>query len=193
MKKITLFALTTTVVLLTSFSSFCQTSWQLDKAHARLGFSITHLMISDVDGSFKNFTASIKAPKADFSDAQVEMSADIASINTDNENRDKHLQSPDYFDAAKFPKLTFVSKSFVKTGSNTYSVTGDLTIHGITKSVTLNVVARTGVNPMSKKNAAGFKISGTIKRSDFDIAAKTPTAILGDEIELIANAEFSQG
>ena len=97
-------------------------------------------MISDVEGSFKNFTASIKAPKADFTDAQVEMSADIASINTDNEGRDKHLQSPDYFDAAKFPKLTFVSKSFTKTGANTYSVTGDLTIHGVTKSVTFNEV-----------------------------------------------------
>ena len=121
------------------------------------------------------------------------MSADIASINTDNENRDKHLQSPDYFDAAKFPKLTFVSKIFTKTGANTYSVTGDLTMHGVTKSVTLNVIAKTGVNPMSKKNAAGFKITGTIKRTDFDIAPKTPSAILGDEIEIMANAEFSQG
>ncbi len=193
MKKLSLLALSAAVVLLSSISVYSQSTWQLDKAHARLGFSITHLMISDVEGSFKNFTASIKAPKADFSDAQVEMSADIASINTDNEGRDKHLQSPDYFDAAKFPKLTFVSKSFTKTGANTYSVTGDLTMHGVTKSVTLNVIAKTGVNPMSKKNAAGFKISGTIKRSDFDIAAKTPSAILGDEIELMANAEFSQG
>ncbi len=193
MKKLSLLALSVVVVLLSSINSYSQSTWQLDKAHARLGFSITHLMISDVEGSFKNFSASIKAPKADFSDAQVEMSADIASINTDNEGRDKHLQSPDYFDAAKFPKLTFVSKSFTKTGVNNYSVTGDLTLHGITKSVTLNVIAKTGVNPMSKKNAAGFKITGTIKRTDFDIAPKTPSAILGDEIEIMANAEFSQG
>ncbi len=193
MKKLSLLALSTAVVLLASINSYSQSTWQLDKAHARLGFSITHLMISDVEGSFKNFTASIKAPNADFTDAQVEMSADVASINTDNEGRDKHLQSPDYFDAAKFPRLTFISKSFTKTGANTYSVTGDLTMHGVTKSVTLNVIAKTGVNPMSKKNAAGFKITGTIKRTDFGIAAKTPSAILGDEIELMANAEFSQG
>ena len=192
MKKLSLLVIATSVMLLTSLHAIAQTSWELDKAHARLGFSITHLMISDVEGSFKNFTASIKAPKADFTDAKVELSADVSSINTDNEMRDKHLVSPDYFDAAKFPKLTFVSKSFVKTGGNTYTVTGDLTMHGVTKSVSLTAVAKTGVNPMSKKNAAGFKITGTVKRSDFDISPKTPNAILGDEIEIIANAEFSQ-
>lgn len=189
MKKVSLSFL----VLFITIYSFGQSNWQLDKAHARLGFTITHLMISEVDGSFKNFTASIKTTKPDFSDAKVEMSADIASINTDNEGRDKHLMSPDYFDAAKYPKLTFVSKTFTKTGNNTYVVTGDLTMHGITKPVTLNVSARTGINPMSKKNAAGFKITGTIKRTDFEIAPKTPSAILGDEVEIIANAEFSEG
>jgi polyisoprenoid-binding protein YceI len=189
MKKISLSVIAFCITLI----SFSQSTWQLDKSHARLGFTITHLMISEVDGSFKNFTASIKSTKPDFTDAKVEMSADVASINTDNEGRDKHLMSPDYFDAAKYPKLTFVSKTFTKTGNNTYVVTGDLTLHGVTKLVTLNVVARTGVNPMSKKNAAGFKITGTIKRTDFEIAPKTPSAILGDEVEIIANAEFSEG
>lgn len=193
MKKLSLFVLASASMFLTSLHTMAQSNWDLDKGHARLGFSITHLMISDVEGSFKNFTASIKTPKADFTDAKVEMNADVATINTENESRDKHLVSSDYFDAAKFPKLTFVSQSFIKTGTNTYKVTGDLTMHGVTKTVVLNAIAKTGINPMSKKNAAGFKITGTVKRSDFGISAKTPTAILGDEVEIMANAEFTQG
>ena len=114
------------------------------------------------------------------------------SINTDNEQRDTHLKSPDFFDAAKFATLTFKSKSFKKVKDNTYKVTGDLTMHGVTKTVELDAVARIGTNPMSKKTVAGFKIAGTLKRSDFGIGASMPASMLSEEIAIIANAEFAK-
>ena len=187
MKKITLF----TAAVMISMATFAQ-SWSLDKAHAKLGFTITHLMVSEVEGTFKNFDITLNATKDDFSDATISLTADVNSINTDNEKRDGHLKSPDFFDAAKYPTLTFKSKSFKKVKDNMYKVTGDLTMHGVTKSVELDAVARMGTNPMSKKTVAGFKISGTLKRSDFAIGASMPTAVVSEEVALIANAEFAK-
>ena len=186
MKKInTLFAL-----LLITGASFAQT-WTLDKAHSKLGFSITHLLVSEVEGSFKSFDAKVTSSKEDLSDAVVELTADVASINTDNEDRDKHLRAPDYFDAEKFPTLTFKSKTFKKVEGKKYAVTGDLTLHGVTKEVKLNVVFNgTAVHPYTKKTIAGFKVTGTIKRTDFGIAASTPGAVLSDEVAINVNAEF---
>lgn len=186
MKKITLFAAT----VMLSLATFAQT-WTLDKAHAKLGFTITHLMVSDVEGAFKTFDITIASSKDDFSDAVISLTADVNSINTDNEKRDTHLKSPDYFDAAKYPTLTFKSKSFTKVDGKNYKLTGDLTMHGVTKTVTLNVVYNgTIIHPMTKKPVAGFKVTGTFKRSDFGISPGTPTSILSDEVNLIANAEF---
>lgn len=190
MKKIG-FVLVAGAAMLLSFKALDSTTWSLDKAHAKLGFSITHLMVSDVEGSFKSFDATVTATKEDFSDAVVEMSADVASVNTDNEKRDEHLKSADFFDAAKFPKLTFKSKSFKKEGAG-YKITGDLTLHGVTKPVELTATARTGTNPMSKKTISGFKVTGKIKRTDFGIGASMPAAMLSEEVTLDANAEFAK-
>lgn len=119
------------------------------------------------------------------------MSADANSIFTDNERRDADLQSDKFFDVAKYPTLSFKSFYFKKTkASNTYFVKGNLTMHGVTKPVALTVVAKTGVNPMSKKSIAGFKITGKLKRSDFGIGSGVPTAIVSDEILIDCNAEF---
>ena len=189
MKKISLIAAT---ALFCTFSSMAQSSWSLDKAHAKLGFTITHLMVSDVEGSFRSFSAKITAPGADFSNAQVEMTADAGSVNTDNEKRDEHLKSPDFFDATKFPAITFKSSSFKKEKGDNYKVTGQLTMHGVTKTVTLNAVCRTGVNPMSKKTVAGFKITGKVKRADFGIGANMPSTMLGEEVTIDGNAEFTK-
>jgi polyisoprenoid-binding protein YceI len=168
-------------------------NWNLDKAHAKLGFSVTHMMISDVDGNFKNVEAKITASSLDFSNAIVELTADVNSINTDNERRDQHLKGADFFDAAKYPKLTFKSKTFKKVADKKYIVTGDLTLHGVTKTVTLDATLRgTTVHPYSKKNVAGFKVTGTIKRSDFGVGTATPDGIVSDEVTLAANAEFVQ-
>jgi len=181
-----------TMIALVAFKPIDNATWTLDKNHAKLGFTATHLMVSDVEGWFKTFDATITSSKEDFTDAVVEMTADVNSINTEVEQRDKHLKSPDFFDAAKFATITFKSKSFKKVKDNTYKVTGDLTMHGVTKSIELDAVCRIGTNPMSKKTVAGFKIAGTLKRSDFAIGASMGNAMISDDITLIANAEFGK-
>lgn len=191
MKNMIKLSLASLTIFLFSFTLISDTTWTYDNAHAKVGFSVTHMMISDVEGSFKKATVTLTTSKADFTDAVVEMTADAASISTDNEKRDAHLQSPDFFDVAKFPTLTFKSNSFKKgKDANTYIVKGNLTMHGVTKPVTLTAVARTGVNPMSKKDIAGFKITGKLNRSDFGIGGSIPEAIVSDEVLINANAEF---
>ncbi|MGY0034402.1 YceI family protein [Pedobacter sp. NJ-S-72] len=166
-------------------------TWTADKAHSKLGFVITHLLITDVEGSFKNFESTITASKDDFSDAVITLSADVNSVNTEDDKRDGHLKSADFFDAEKFPKLTFKSTSVKKLAGNKFKVSGLLSLHGVTKPVTLDATLR-GIttNPMSKKATAGFKVTGTIKRADFALGSKYPNAMLSDEITLNANTEF---
>ena len=185
MKRVTMII----AAVMVSLATFAQT-WNLDKAHAKLGFTITHLMVSDVEGSFKSFDITLTSSKEDFSDAVITLSAEVGSINTDNEKRDTHLKSPDFFDAAKYPTLTFKSKALTQVSGKNYKLTGDLTMHGITKPVTLDVVYNgTITHPMSKKLVAGFKVSGTFKRSDFGVGGAMP-GMLSDEVTLVANAEF---
>lgn len=191
MKKITLFATIAIAAIFFSFTVVTNTIWSYDNAHAKVGFSVTHMMISDVEGSFKKATATLTSSQADFTDAVVEMNAEVASVYTDNETRDGHLQTPDYFDAAKYPSITFKSTSFKKAkAANTYTVKGNLTMHGVTKVVTLTAVAKTGTNPMSKKTVAGFKVTGKVNRLDFGIGAGTPDAMISNEVVIDANAEF---
>ena len=179
--------------LLISTAGFSQT-WSWDKAHSQLNFGITHLGINEVDGGFGTVSATITSSKDDFSDASVELTADVNSINTGVEQRNNHLKSADFFDAAKYGTLTFKSTSFKKVGDKNYQVTGDLTLHGVTKSVVLNAVLNgTTTNPMSKKPVAGFKVTGVIKRSDFALGAGFPAGMLSDEVLLTANAEFVKG
>ena len=187
MKKLNVLA----AMLLMAGSAFSQT-WTADKAHSKLGFGITHMMISEVDGTFKTFDASITASKDDLSDAVFEITADVNSINTDNENRDNDLRSERYFDAAKFPKLTFKSTSFKKVEGNKYSVTGDLTMKGVTKSIEFEVTMNGPVpHPRSKKLIAGFKASGTINRVDFGVGSPGG-AMVSEEVLIIANGEFGK-
>ena len=118
------------------------------------------------------------------------MSADINSIDTDNERRDGHLKTADWFDAAKFPTLTFKSTSFKKVDGKKYSITGDLTMHGVTKPVTLDAVITGPVtNPQNKKTLAGFKVSGEVKRADFTLGS-VPAAVVSDEITIRATGEL---
>lgn len=188
MKKITL-GLLAALISITSFSQ-----WAADKNHSKLGFEVTHLLVTDVEGNFKSFDISLNASKDDFTDAQVTVTADINSINTDNDYRDNDLKSEKYFDAAKFPELTFKSTSFKKIDAKNYKLEGNLTMHGVTKPVVLDVTLNgTGTNPMNKKPVAGFKIRGTIKRTDFGIGAGTPNAIVSDEVNIIANVEADKG
>ncbi|MDJ1479742.1 YceI family protein [Cytophagaceae bacterium YF14B1] len=181
-----------TIALMSStIVAFGQT-WTLDKAHAKLGFNVTHMMVSEVDGSFKNFDLKVTSSKDDFSDAVVELTADVNSIDTDNDNRDKDLKSDKFFDAAKYPILTFKSTSIKKAEGKKYKLAGDLTLHGVTKPVVLDVILNgTTTHPMNKKTIAGFKALGTIKRSDFNLGS-APAAVISDEVNIVANIEINK-
>ena len=190
MKKITFIASAT--LLLFAFKPVETTTWTADKTHSRFGFSITHLGVNEIEGSFKAYECTITAPKEDFSDAMFEVSADVNSINTESEKRDEHLKSGDFFDAAQFAKLTFKSKSVKPEGSNKLKISGELTMHGVTKPVELEAIYHKGVNPMSKKDVIGFKITGTIKRSEFGVGSKFAPPMLSEEVQLNANGEFAK-
>ena len=185
MKKVIIFAL----LLLTSATTFAQT-WSADKAHTKLGFTVVHLGISEVDGSFGPIEGKITAAKEDFSDAVFELSAEIKNVKTGNDMRDGHLQKEDMFNAEKFPTLTFKSTSISKVADKKYKLVGDLTMKGVTKSYTLDLVLMgTTVDQRSKKQKVGFKATGTIKRTDFGIS-NMPSMIVSEDVELRASGEF---
>ena len=186
------FLLSALAITLLSFVTMAPSTWTLDALHSSLRFSVSSLMISEIEGSFKIKESTITAQKEDFSDAVVYLVADVNSIDTDVEERDTHLKSADFFDAAKYPDIVFKSTAFEKVSDKKYKVTGDLSFHGVTKPIILEGVANYGTHPMSKKTLAGFKVTGTIKRTDFGIATSTPTAMLGDEVNIVANAQFAK-
>jgi polyisoprenoid-binding protein YceI len=191
MKK-TSFIVAFVAATLVSFKTMAPATWDLDGFHSQLRFSISLLGLSDIEGTFKIKEATITAPKDDFTDATVTMTADVNTIDTDNDDRDKHLKTADFFDAEKFPAVTFKSTSFKKVADGKYKVTGDLSFHGITKTVTLDAVAREAVHPVTNKTMAGFRVSTIIKRSDFGIAPTTPAAMLSDEVNISANVQFAK-
>lgn len=177
---------------LTAFSTL-NNVWTNDDPHSELGFTVTHLGINDVSGHFTDFDVKLTASKPDFSDAQFELKAKTASINTRVEARDNHLKSADFFDVASFPELNFKTTSLKKVGENRYKLTGDLNLHGVAKPVTLDLVYKGKVeNPMSKKQTVAFQVTGTIKRSDFGIGSKFPEMVISDEVRIKADGEFIQ-
>lgn len=174
-----------------STTVFAQTTWTADPMHSKLSFGIAHLGISEVDGLFKKFDASVTANKADFSDAVFQLSVDVNSIDTEIEMRDNHLRSEDFFEVAKYPTMTFKSISIKAAGANKYKLTGNLTLHGVTKPVTMDLWYRGTVeNPQNKQIIAGFQITGTIKRSDFGVGPKFQAPMLSDEVRIKADGEF---
>jgi polyisoprenoid-binding protein YceI len=180
-------------VALLNTAAFAQTTWNSDKMHSKLQFTITHLMVSDVDGEFRDFTVTIVASKPDFSDAQFQMTANTASVNTGIDPRDNHLKSDAFFDVTKFPTLSFTSTSLTKTTANHYKLSGNLTLHGVTKPQTFDLWYRGTIqNPMSKADDAGFQLTGVIKRSDFNFGNSFGSSTLSDEIAVKANGEFGK-
>lgn len=189
MKK--LFFIATVFIAFTAFTSI--EPWTNDDSHSQLGFTVTHLGIADVSGTFNDFDVAVKSSKPDFSDASFELTAETASIDTRVEARNNHLKSPDFFDVQQYPTLHFKSNSITEAGKNQYKLTGILTMHGVTKPVTMDLLYKGTVeNPMSKKQTAGFQITGTIKRSDFNIGSGFPAAIISDEVRIKADGEFVQ-
>ncbi len=181
-----------TIFALSSLVGYSQTTWTNDPAHSRLGFVVKHLTISEIDGRFADFSVKVTTSKADYSDAQIELTSKVASINTDIEARDNHLRSADFFDVEKYPTLTFQSTSLKKESKNKGKLYGNLTFHGVTKPVVLDVqYFGSVINSMNNADTAGFQITGEIKRSDFNLGANYPEAMISDKIRIIANAEFS--
>ena len=170
-------------------------SWVVDKPHTNVKFSVAHLVISDVDGNFKSFDGTMESSKADFSDAKITFTADVSSINTDNEMRDNHLKSDEFFNAAKFPQMKFVSTSFTPLGDNKYKLVGNLTIRDVTKSVTFDVKYGGTVAAMGGTHA-GFKATTTIDRFDYNLKwSKTTEAggmVAGKDVEITINADFKK-
>ena len=190
MKK--LFIVLSSFFILTAFTTLTNV-WNNDDAHSQLAFTVKHLGIADVTGTFNDFDVTINSKKADFSDAVVELTAKIASIDTRVEARDNHLKSADFFDAEKYPTLHFKSTSIRKVSANKYRLTGDLTLHGITKDISVIMDYRGSVaNAMNKKQTAGFRVTGTIKRSDFNIGNGFPPPMISDEVRIKADGEFVQ-
>jgi polyisoprenoid-binding protein YceI len=179
-------------VMLSALVASAQTTWTNDPQHSRLGFVVKHLMISEIDGRFADFNATVTTSKSDYSDAKITLTAKVASINTDIEARDAHLKTADFFDAEKYPALTFQSTKIVKVTSKKGFVYGNLTFHGITKPIKLGVTFfGKVVNPMNKNTTAGFQVKGVLKRTDYNLGPKFPEALVSNDVMIIANVEFS--
>jgi polyisoprenoid-binding protein YceI len=182
------------ITLLVTGSVFAQTTWNIDKSHSKIGFSVVHMAVTDVEGNFKDFDGSVVSKTDDFNGAEVSFSAKTASIDTDNEKRDGHLQSPDFFDAAKYPETTFKGV-LAKVDGKKYQLKGDLTMHGVTKPATFDVIYGGTINS-GWGIKAGFKLNGTINRKDFgltwDKTVPTGELVVSDEVQIIAKIEVDK-
>lgn len=173
-----------------------RTKWALDPSHSELSFKVKHLMISNVKGEFQKFNASIEAVGTDFNHARVHATMDASAIFTNDENRDKHLRGADFFDAEQHPHLEFNGTRMEHVSGNDYTLTGDLTIKGITKPVTL-AVELGGINtdPWGHEKAA-FALSGRIDRKDWGLtwnaALETGGVLVSDEVRISAEVQFTK-
>ena len=169
-------------------------TYKIDPTHSEITFKVKHMMITNVSGSFTKFGATMESAEADFSDAEISFEADVNSINTNNEQRDSHLKSDDFFAAEKFPKLTFQSKRLVKKGEDAYVLTGNLNLRGTTKEVELAVeFGGTMTDPYGQMKS-GFEINGTINRKDYGLTWGAVTEaggiVVSDEVKLHLNVQM---
>ncbi|KUG26597.1 ycei like family protein [hydrocarbon metagenome] len=152
-----------------------QTNWSFDKSHSKIGFTVSHMVITDVDGKFNEYEGTVVTEGEDFEGAHVNFTIEANSINTDNERRDNHLRSDDFFAADEYPQITFAGKSMKKVSENKYELVGDLTIRGITKEIKLDVTHNGTVQDPWGNTKAGFKLAGSLDR--FEYGLKWNTAI----------------
>lgn len=192
MKKVFLVA----VIALLSSAVFAQTKWNVDNAHSSVKFSVPHLVISEVEGSFKKFNGGFTAVKPDLTDAAVNFNVDVNSINTDNDMRDNHLKGDDFFNASQFPNMVFKSTSFKKLSGNKYALAGNLTIRNVTKPVVFDVVYGGTAKDGYGNTKAGFKATTKINRFDYGLKWNTLTeaggATVGKDITIDMKLEFAQ-
>lgn len=173
-----------------------QNVWKSDPTHSSVEFSVRHLMISTVKGRFNQFEITLEGDPENLPGAKVNVSIDVASIDTMTADRDNHLRSADFFDVENHPKITFASTSIKSVGGNEYEVTGDLTIRGVTRPVTLKVVYEgSGKDPWGGERAA-FSVSGRLNRKDFGLTwntvLETGGVLVGEEVKVELQVELIQ-
>ncbi|KYD11688.1 YceI family protein [Heyndrickxia sporothermodurans] len=171
--------------------------WTVDTAHSSIDFSVKHMMVSKVKGAFQQFNASVEADPTDLTTANIDFNIDVASIDTRNSDRDNHLRSADFFDVENYPTMTFKSTNITKTDDDEYKVTGDVTLHGVTRSETFSVTFEgLAKDPMSGAEKVGFSATGKLKRSDYGLtwnaALETGGVLVGDEIKVAIEIEAAK-
>jgi polyisoprenoid-binding protein YceI len=188
MKKLFL----TLSAVLATVAVFAQTNWVFDKSHSNIGFTVTHMVIAEVSGSFKDSDIKVSSPSEDFNGASIEFTAKVASIDTQNENRDNHLKGDDFFNAEKYPEIKFVGKLVKKGGA--YTADGKLTLRDVTKDVSFPVKYM-GTIKTAQFTKAGFKLNGTINRFDYNLKwdrkLETGGLVVGQDVQLTANIELN--
>ncbi|MCQ6956928.1 YceI family protein [Mucilaginibacter aquariorum] len=171
------------------------TKWVLDPMHSEVQFKVKHLVISTVSGFFKSFEGQLETENEDFTGAKIEFSLDVNSIDTTQPQRDEHLKSAEFFDAATYPKITFKSTSFTADGDD-YKLVGDLTIKDITKPVTLAVEYGGSAGDFYGNTKAGFEVTGKINRKEFglvwDGVTEAGSIVVGEDIKLNMNIQFAK-
>ncbi len=189
----------TKILMLLFFISFLGlaqkiTTWIVDKDHSKVQFEVSHMIVSDVVGEFTDFDGQIETQGDDFSTAQITGNIRVNSINTGNAKRDKHLKSPDFFDAGKYPVIHFKSKKIVPLGKNKYKIIGDLTMHGVTREVELEGKFSGTVKDPWGNIRAGFKMTGTVDRTDFGIKYNSVMdnggLMIGNDVDMKINLEL---
>jgi len=167
-------------------------TWKNDPDHSHLGFVVRHLMITDINGRFADVVIDLETGNDDLSDAVFTMTAKAASIDTHVHARDEHLRSPDFFDVAQHPEVTFQSSAVHLGPDRTGTIKGVLEMRGTAREVTFNITASDRItNPINNKETQSFSITGELNRSDFGIGPNIPAAIVGDRVKVAANFEVS--
>lgn len=193
MKKISMFL---TFLFVASLTISAQTNWSFDKSHSKIGFTVSHMVITDVDGKFNDYEGTIVTEGETFEGAQVNFTIQTASIFTDNENRDKHLRSEDFFAADQHPQITFVGKSMTKVGDDKYKLVGDLTMRGTTKEITLDVKHNGTVQDPWGNTKAGFKLTGSVDRFEYGLnwnkAIETGGLVVGKTVYLNIDVQLKK-
>lgn len=184
------------MALLMLGSLSAQTQWTVDPAHTTIGFTVEHLVISEVDGKFKEFDLTVASPSEDWEGSEINFSAKASSIDTDNEKRDGHLQSPDFFNAEAYPELTFESTAFEKIDDETFKLVGNLTMHGVTKKVELEAKHRGTVKDPWGNTKVGWVVNGILNRTDFGLewnkALESGGLLVGETVNLNINLQLQK-
>jgi polyisoprenoid-binding protein YceI len=194
MKKIITIALFAATATLGAYAQ--TTKWNLDKSHSSIGFSVEHMVVSETVGQFNDFTLEVKSDKDDFTDAKGDLVIQVSSIDTKDPKRDGHLKGADFFDEEKYPTIKFEIKQFSKVKDKEYKLVGNLTMHGVTRSITLSAKFNGIVKDPYGNIRAGIKISGEVDRYDFGLkynaTMEAGGMVIGQKVNINANIELTK-